>query len=269
MPWKYTSLYDTQYLPVMDDSVVEKLNSFFRYRFLHTTHNLLDSDKNLIIEHNDGDIISYEITNLFPYHIINETTYFWKHFTSSIQCEEIDLCREKINRMTDETDELCTEIVNVEYDSNVNFNSIGIFDKTYNLSDYTDSQRLIELNNFTKNYYDNFRGIISVYPNSNRIKFKMLINYPTVDMYYASDTSSPADKYEKDLIVKSYTNKEHRESYIPLLVKEGIITEEQSEYMNSIFTENSKFDLEFLIDEEGELEDVFVYNYRVYQFKTL
>lgn len=268
MPWIYTSLYDSQYLPILESSVADKLNDFFKFRFLHTTHNLEDSSKNLTIEHLDGNILSYEIVNLFPYNIINQSNFFWKHFISSIGCEDIDLCRNKINTMTSETDELVTHVVSVTYNSDASFNSISIFDNSYDLNEFP-NDTLHKLNNFVRDNADEFKGIIYFHPHSNDLRFKIMINFPTVDIYYSSNSIVPTDDIPQDLMVVSHTNKEHRETYLPYLLKNDIITLDQYDYLNELLTDNCRFDLEFIVGDDGEIKDLFVYKITVYEFEKL
>jgi len=268
MPWKYTSLYDEQYLPNLDESVKSKLNRFFRYRFLHSTHNLNDSEKNLVIEYNNNDILSYEIINRIPYNIVKQSRVFWKHFISSIDCYGIQDCEETINQMTDITDEMVTEITSIVYDANTEFDSISIFDKDYNMSSYS-NDTVNKLNNFVKENYSEFRGLIYIKPDSKTIKFKMMVNFPTVDIYYDSDTIVPGDKTPQDLLVVSHTNKEHRETYIPYLIENGIITEEHAIFMQEKLVGNCRFDLDFCINEDGVVEDIHLHRIRIYEFSDL
>lgn len=268
MPWKYTSLYDEQYLPELDEQIKQKLNRFFRYRFLHVAHNLDNDEKNLIIESNGEDILHYEIINRIPYNIITQERVFWKHFVSSLDCYDIQLCEDEINKMTDITDEMSTEIVSIQYKSDASFDSISIFDRDYNLCGY-DNESVQRLNNFVKDNYSEFRGVIYFAPNTKKLKFKMLVNFPTVDIYYDSDTVVPGDNTPEDLMIVAHTNKEHRDVYLPYLVENNIITEEQSLFMQEKLVGNSKFDLDFIIEEDGTISDIHLHHIKIYEFSDL
>lgn len=269
MPWFYTSLYDETYLPELDQAVADKLNLFFRYRYLHSSDVLRDDLKNLIIEHNNGEIISYEILNMMKYSTLTSSISYWKHFISSIDCYEADSCKSKIDRMTDETDELVTRIVNIQYTSDASLSGIAIFDSSYNLSEYQ-NDTLTLINDLCKNNSGDLKGVITLQPNTETIKFKVMLNYPGVSLEFYRD---PKDKSGDDPFAQSFaiTNKAetYREAYITLFMEKGLITESNADYMRSIFSANSRFDLEFIIEPDGSISDIHLINFRIYEFEDL
>lgn len=269
MPWFYTSLYDETYLPVLDKSVADKLNLFFRYRYLHSSEALRDDLKNLIIEHNNGEIISFEILNMMNYSTLTASISYWKHFISSIDCLEANACKQKIDKMTDETDELVTRIVNLQYKPDASLSGISIFDSSYNLSEYQ-NDGLSLINDLCKNNSGDLKGVVTIHPDSETIKFKIMLNYPGVSLEFYRD---PKDKsgdasFSKNMVVVN-KNKTYRDAYISLLLDNGLITESNVEYMQSIFSENSKFDIEFIIDADGTISDIHLINFRIYEFSDL
>ena len=269
MPWFYTSLYDSSYLPVLNEDVAYKLNLFFRYRYLHTNDPLRDDLKNLIIEHNDGNILGYEIVNPMKYISPTSSVSTWKQFINSIDCLDLDLCKPKIDRMTDETDEYVTQIINIQYDQSASFTGVAIFDSSYNLSEYQ-NDTLKVLNDMCKENSGNLRGVITLHPDSDEIKFKVMLNYPEVSLQLYRD---PRDKNEQTKFAENAVTlnkpETYRDFYITLLQEKNLVTDEQVEYMKSIFSTNSRFDIEFILGEDGQITDVHLINFKIYEFKDL
>lgn len=269
MPWFYTSLYDSSYLPVLNEDVAYKLNLFFRYRYLHTNDPLRDDLKNLIIEHNDGNILGYEIVNPMKYISPTSSVSTWKQFINSIDCLDLDLCKSKIDRMTDETDEYVTQIINIQYDQSASFTGVAIFDSSYNLSEYQ-NDTLKVLNDMCRENSGNLRGVITLHPDSDEIKFKVMLNYPEVSLQLYRD---PRDKNEQTKFAENAVTlnkpETYRDFYITLLQEKNLVTDEQVEYMKSIFSTNSRFDIEFILGEDGQITDVHLINFKIYEFKDL
>lgn len=270
MPWFYTSLYDSSYLPIMDADVAYKLNLFFRYRYLHTNDPLRDDLKNLIIEHNDNNILGYEIVNPMKYISPTTSASSWKQFINSIDCLGLDLCKPKIDRMTDETDEYVTQIINIQYDQSASFTGVAIFDSSYNLSEYQSNDTLKVLNDMCKEHSGNLRGVITFHPDSENIKFKVMMNYPEVslELYRDPKYNDEQSKFAENAVVLNKPET-YRDFYISLLRDNALITEEQSDYMKSIFSTNSRFDVEFILGKDSQIIDIHLINFRIYEFKDL
>lgn len=265
MPWKFTSLYDNSYLPDIDVEVADKLNLFFRYRYVHSIENLYDEFKNLIIEHDGESILEYKIYNVLKYATVNGHLSFWKHFTSSVDCPDLDLCKSKIDLMTDETDELATDITQINYTNDGNFKSVVIHDPKYNLSEYESNDGLKLVNELCKNDPGNFKGLITLYPNSDNISFDLMLNYSP----YTVIPYLPANKRRYEVGIISQSNSFHNTKFKRLLLENKILIQDQVDYIDTILTENSRFDLRFEIDQNGTLNDIQLIHYRVYEFKDL
>lgn len=259
MPWMYTSLYDKQYLPILDDEVYNKLQSFFTYRFPRPTDQpLLDFYKVLVIEHKDNNILSFDCRNNIEYDVLNENEIL-RHFKSSIQCDDFIDCKLKIDRITGIVDVKDTKITGIQYDCNANLKSVSVYDSTYNLQEYSDNEILVKLNDLcikTNEVEDTLRGITTLYKDSNNIAYKFILNYPR--------------RLRPNKILRSVEYvKEYRETYLNLFLENGLIDDTQVEYMRDILVGESKFDIEFVINENEEIEDIFFYHYKIYEFKDL
>ena len=265
MPWKYTSLYDESYMPQIDEKVADKLNLFFRYRYVHSIENLYDEFKNLIIEHDGENILEYKIYNMMKYATVNGHRSFWKHFISSIDCPGLDLCQSKIDLMTDETDELATDITQINYTTDGEFKSVVIHDSKYNLINYDDNSGLSLVNELCKNDPGNFKGLITLYPNSDNIVFDLMLNYAP----YTIIPYLPVGKKRYEAGIVNQPNSFHNTKFKKILLEKEILTQEHIDYIDTIITENSRFDLRFEIDQNGTFNDIQLIHYRVYEFKDL
>lgn len=269
MPWKYTYLYDKNYLPHLSEEICDNLNAFFRYQFLHSFETLHDDNKNLVIGHKDGEILSFEISNPIKYGVVNNNIQTWLHFQSTIMADDAWKCKEKIDKMTDITDELVTYILNIEYDKNAKFRSIGICDESYNLGEhYSKKTVLATLNELCSKNKNDIRGIINLYPDSEKLKYKLIFNYPRVGIQInrlPEDQSSPYSEYK----VVEYTNKQNVDVYLDILKSYNVLLDDQLEYIKSHLNDKSQIDIEYYFDEEGKIEDIILCKYTVYEFEDL
>ena len=262
MPWQYTSLYDSQYDPELDQSIKRKLEQFCRYRFVYSTTVLRDEGKLVKIEHNNNTILSYEIINPFKYYEISGNIPAWRHLSSSIQCEELYNCKEAIEKMTDVTDEQATWIKSIEYDDTCNFKNVTVYDPTYNLSEYTDNHVLNKLNYISSRSEEEILYAISLYPNSKKIKLKIIPAYCSVRLLYDGVRRKPT-------IYDNPLNSDVLKWCLGLLKRHECITEDQIQYIDSLCNENTRCDFEIELGEDGEIEDFCVLVYKTYEFKSL
>jgi len=259
MPWLYTSLNDRQYLPVLEDEVHSKLQSFFTYRFPRPTDPpLLDLYKIFIIEHVDGEIKSYDCRNKIDYSVLNAWEIY-KHFISSIQSEEFSELKPKIDKITGAVDAKDTIIYGMTYDLEASITSVRLYDSTYNLQEYSDNKLFSKLNALcveTNEVEDRIRGITTLYRDSNKLSYKFVLNYPL--------------KLRPDKILRETDfTEEYRETYINLFLDHDLIDESQASYMRDLLVGKTKFEIEFVISEDEQIEDIFFYHYKIYEFEDL
>ena len=259
MPWLYTSLNDRQYLPVLEDKVHSKLQSFFAYRFPRPSDPvLLDLYKIFVIEHVDGEIISFDCRNKIDYSVLNQSEIY-KHFTSSIQSEDFCEIKPKIDKITGSVDAKDTMIYGLKYDKDASLTSVSLYDSTYNLQQYSENKLLSKLNDFcieTNKVEDRIRGITTFVKGSDKILYKFILNYPL--------------RLRPDKILRETDfTEEYRETYINLFLENQLIDEDQAAYMRDILVGKTKFEIEFIISEDEKIEDIFFYHYKIYEFKDL
>lgn len=256
MPWIYTSLYDSQYLPVLSEEISTKLNSLFRYMFPHQTDEpILDGYKVLKIEHVDGDIKKYDCRTEIKYCVLSNNNNVWRHFIHSIDCLEIEECRSKIDKITNATDVLVTKISGIQYNPDGSFRSISIYDDSYDLDEYSDIETLSSLNDMCKRYPGSIRGVTTFFPQSNRIDFRLNLSYPS--------------KFDAKTRRMKKSNDKYVQKYLEILRDSNLIDQDQLEYVTSIVPVKSMFDIEFVLGEDYQIEDVIVYVYKIHEFEDL
>lgn len=264
MPYDYTSLYDPQYLPELSEKSFDVLKSICAYRFIHTAYPLYDDAKLVKIEHHDGNILGYEVVNSLPYYLLSNDIRNWKHFISTIQCEEMDSCKESIDRMTDITDIGVTYLTSIEYDKDCDFSYVNIFDSSYNLVGYDDYQVLHKMNDFCKNLQEpDLRpvGVIG-FSSSKNIKFTIKLNYHEGVYVYSKLSPLPSS-------IEVPTKAIQREKQLSQMVAYGLLEPEDLDFIDSVSTDDTRCDFEFILNEDGSVKDVYLHNCVVYEFKNL
>lgn len=256
MPWMYTSLFDDQYLPVLDQSIKDKLNSFFEYKFIHSTEGEPAARKELVIKHVDGSIKGFEIKNRFKYITPSYKQVFWNHFCNTTKCPELIPCKERIDKMTSDTDILSTKIFGITYDENADFSGIIIFDSSYDLGDYQDNDGLAKINDYCRDPYNFAKGVLVINQESDFI-MRMSMNYPS-QIHNVDGQPRVKKEYGK-----------RRDWHIQRLLDREIITEDQAQFVRELSSGNTKIDLEFFISSGGEITDIHVRHYTIHDFKDL
>lgn len=270
MPWRFTSLYDSQYLPVFDETVANKLNSFFNYRYIHSTEPHYIHEKYLYIEHVNGEILKYDLANPTRYYTANSTIQTWKHFVSTIDCLELDLCKSKIDKMTDITDAAVTRLTRIAYNPDLSLSHVTVYDDSYNDASYSDNSGLSKLNSFCASFPNSkIRGIVKVYPNKESLGFRVSANYPKVIVMPQYDTAT-GNLMTPNRIPKVYDGTDNRKDiFIKKLISQDLITEEQEATIREKTIGKTKFALEYEIDETGKYTDIFLIIVKVFEFKDL
>lgn len=265
MPYDYTSLYDPQYLPKLSDTVHQKLKSFCSYKFAHLTHPLHDDVKMVKIEHVDDEILRYEIVNPFPYFYISKQESHWNHFVENIDCKDLSICKDNIDRMTDITDDGVTYLMSIEYDKDSKFKYVNVYDASYNLVGYDDHKILHMMNDFCKSYEDRSSspaGIIGF--SVDDVEMKFMIKLHLYDQLYKYEKLSPLPTNIE------YTPKSlQREEQISKMIAYNLLDPEDLDFMDSIFSENSRCDFEYIFNEDKTIKEVYLYHYVTYEFKNL
>jgi hypothetical protein len=260
MPWRYTSIFDKQYKPELEESVKNKLLLFFYYRLQYTKKLLPDDNKYIEITHKDGEIIEFRAINPFNFSaflILPE----WYNFIHTIESAELNQCREKIISHSKNS------LLDVGF-SSITYNSLG-----ENTGLYYNCSSKFEMENspIVKKLYDsldNFENSLCYYhiaPNHTGMRFKLAPNFPvrTFGFKKVSDKSL----FDSSNYFWSKTNySEYTEKYISLLLDFEILTQDMIYYIREVMKKNTKFELEFLITPNGEINDIIFKNILVEEF---
>lgn len=255
MPYVYTSLFDDQYLPVLDEEVKEKLNKCYNYKSIQLTGGEPAGRKNLVIKHVGDEIKEFEIQTRYSYPTLGSKLVFWRHFCNNIGCPEFISVKEKIDKMTSATSFEKTHVLGLSYDKDANPSSIIIFDSSYDVAEYETNAALSKVNDYCGEEGSMVRGIIAIGIDS-RLSMRLNFNYPTF-VQLVNDVPR----------VKEDTPR-RRSWHIDRLLSRGLLTEEQAEFIRSKVTANSTFDLEFFV-ESGEITDIHLKHYKILCFKDL
>lgn len=258
MPWRYTYLYDKTYLPQLSESVVDKLNLLFNFKYMLFGEVLQDSSKYVVIEEDDSGIKLFELKTRINYASVGLNLTRWNHFVSSLGCEELHYCKNKIDKLTDVTDIEMTKIESILYDADANFVGVSLFDSSYNLSKYETNKTLLTINNMVKRSSNSIRGITTVFPHNDGISYKLIFNYVKGYVRNKNDFLEEVDYTEM-----------MRESYIDHLLNINLLTEEQSEFIRETCVGLTQFDLEYIVNDSGDIEEVFFNHHRIKEFKDL
>ena len=254
MPRRYTSLVDSAYLPVLDGEVKLKMNKFFDFHQEYTHEFALETDKNVHIEHKDGDIIQFFLRYPIQWDTLKP---IWNKFVRTTGLEQINGIRSKIDLMTSVTDSAYTRLCGASYDTNGDFNGVVMFDNTYDLHEY-ENDFLAKVNELPAKQGHFCKGFVILRPGITDISYRIEYNiFNTVDK-------------EKREIVNDTNDIAH--SFLELFYRtEGLnlLTDEQRDFAASLLTGDSWFDIEFLIGQEGECKDIFFLLHVVNAFDDL
>lgn len=255
MPWVYTSLFDSQYLPVLDSEVNLRLNRFFNFSFPdRNAEPLYDARKILVLEHSAGDIIQFDCRNEISYNAMIYNPLMWRYFKDCIGfSEQLSNLKLKIDKMTSVTDAEVTKITGIQYNSDASFKSISIFDSDYDLHEYEGNESLSKVNELCKDNPPLCRGVLTLSDDNFDVAFKFVLNYPKKLL-----NGKVSDRVEN-----------YREHYVNMFLENQLIDTEQSEFIRNLLVGRTKFELEFLISESGIVKEIFMYHYKTYEFEDL
>lgn len=258
MPWRFTSLSDSQYLPNLGSSVESKLNKLFQYRYPHAVDIIPNHTKLVNIEYVGNEIKSFFLHNPMKYDVLSSIPSVWNTFASFAGIDNICHCKEKIDRMTDITDKIETDVIGIYYDKDANYSGIRIYDPTYDLHHYESNEKLRSINNFCK-IQKNARGYINFFHDSDILSFILEINIPLV-------TLVPQERGNLKPVCQA---KERRTLALERINDLNYISAEQKEFIENTCVERSSFDIEYFISESGEVTETILHHYKVINFEDL
>ena len=268
MPYRYSSLADTTYLPVLEDTLRNKLSLPFRWKAPVRGPAEMDASpdwvKYFIIEHKDGDVISYTDTIGLPWSAFHGNSklplYKWNHFIGYTQLEEIRDLKSKVEQMTAKTDIYLTSLDAVKLDPEGNFVSMLIHDGAYNLADLDIGDKVEELHYFAQHRPDSVKGSIEMLHDGGYI-YHMYLKYADniVLNYRDKKVSRQIKGVHGGLSVR----------YSDVLVERGILTQEQRDFVETKSTHDTRSDFRWKLSETGEVEDIYMIHVTTEEFDDL
>lgn len=259
MPWRFTSLVDSQYLPNLDPVVSGKLNKLFQYKFPHNVEILHKDNKYLSIEYVGEEIKAFFSFNPMKYFNVASVPQIWNGFVNFVGVPGLNECKERIDRMTDETDFTETDVIGLHYDKDANFTGVRIYDPTYNLSEYSSNSVLSDINLLCKNNKQTIAGDVNFFTDTNLICYTLRIDIPQSIMI----------RQDRGYF-KMLSDVQPRKQFIlDKLLERNCITADQKQFIQDTCVGNSTFSIDYLISEDGQIVDMYLRHVKVIDFQDL
>jgi|694.fasta_scaffold40934_2 hypothetical protein len=260
MPWRYTSVFDSNYKPEISEEVKNKFQLFFYYRLQYAAQILEDDRKYLEITHENNIVKEYRAINpiKLPFFIDSGE---WNHFIHTLEISNLDNCRQRIFDYVGES-VVMASITSVTYDSNCNATGL------YFLHDPSISLNHSELANKLCNAsYSINRATPTVYinPLNNQISYNISLPYGARSFRYAK-ISGKTMFDSSECIPTRIKNQPQTNRVINTLVEHKLITDEMVDYIKEVIPEDTKLEFEYSIDEDGSLIDIIAKNIVIEEF---
>ena len=286
MPRRFTSLADDQYLPALDSNVKHKLGKFFSYENPTTYDGYMEHEKVLQIEYKDGEILSYFAEQPMPFELESEIGSIWRGMCNYIECPELIDLKDRINYICNNDDgtEVAqwegnekpvamhtgpeeTYICGIKYKPDMSFDSIRIVDPIYNLSEQKEKNDLVRRINLLPKYRgDHVEAQLDFYAESTKLDYYLRFFYPFVET---------TEFMGKEGVVRALDQRDQvADMYIEFLGRTGddainILSAEQVAFIREKCVGKSGFDLEYLFDEDGQLDEIYLHHHVVIGFEDL
>lgn len=258
MPRRFTSLESWQYLPALDQNIVDKLNLYFDLKIPHVSYPLLEEKKYFDIEYTDEGIRSFYSINPINWNVLTDPVNYWKAFVKTIQCPEMESCRTKIDQMTDVTDAHETMISGILYDQNANYTGLRLFDPTYNLQEYS-NDLINKLNGYCLEQPD-AKGTISFLQDRDMVGFRTLFDFAEDRVLKIGNSKSWKSSTMVNIMKPHILTK---------LVDNDIIDADEREFIETTCVGQSYFSLEHVATADGKLHSKHFIHHKVDRFKDL
>ena len=257
MPRRFTSLTDSKYLPELNPALIEKFNKFFDFHQGYTTDPAYEFDKVIEIEYNDDGIIEFQCLYPIRYNTLGP---IWNKFLNTVDCQELRDCSDDIQRLTANKKKDQTILTALYYKPDGTCNGVEVHDTHYNQKEYTDNDTFFRLCAFPLARPDIVHGHIRFYPESDDVVY-------TLEM-------RPRLAYDKS---KGYVEYVERRNYTALMYLDmlsrddgmHLLTSEQADYIRSICTGNTWYNLEFVLTRDCQIKDINVLLCTHHEFEDL
>ena len=257
MPWRYTGLVDSAYLPTFSGSLSAKLNKVYQYKYPHLDVAIMSDYKVVGIEYVGDEIKSYCMNTMMHWSNLTEVKQVWDTFLSFCDLGDLSQVKETVDKMTDETDFYETLVQGFHYDADGNCTGIRIYDPTYNLDEYSSNELLVKMNKLCKEK-KSLRGTFDIFLDGS-FSFNLAIAHPQVSL----------EPQERGNIKEAHHEAEYRNRILPVLVEAGLITEDHKSVIEAKCTGTSVFDLEYKLSSAGEITETIFKHLTHVEFRDL
>ena len=256
MPWRYTGLVDTGYLPDFG-TLSAKLNKVYQYKYPHLDIAIMDDQKLVNIEYVGDEIKSYFLQTIMHWSHVTEVKQVWDTFLSFCGLGDFSKIKATIDKMTSVTDYYETLIQGFHFDTDGNCTGIRIYDPTYDLDEYSSNETLLKMNQFCKAEIS-ARGTFDIFLDGT-YKFNLALRHPQV-------TLIPT---ERGNLIEENRAAGYRDVALSQLVELEFITEDHKDVIASKCTGDSVFDLEYTMSSDGEITETILRHLTHANFKDL
>jgi hypothetical protein len=263
MPWRYTSIFDKKYKPNLSDTTINRLSLFFYYKLQYTRQLLEDDRKYIEITHKDSQIEEFRAINPIKFVAFSDLSE-WNHFISTIECEELDSCRQKIMESVNES-LVATGLSSITYDRFCNVS--GMYYSCPSLGLLSNFGETIEKLCNAANILEDSIFYVHVTPYNN-LRLKITPYYPIRTFEFAKITNQSIFDSSNYFVAKTVYS-DYTKKYISILLEQELITQSMVDYISEVMPQNTKFEIEFLISSEGQVEDIIFKNIVIEEFTDI
>ena len=277
MPWRYTSIFDDELKPDLSQEIKDKLQLFFYYRLQYTPKLLEDDKKYIQIVHNNNQIKEFRAANSIALLYLKDPSE-WKHFIHTIKSPNLDLCKQKIYNFVKDH-QITAAISSITFDENCD--ATGMYFTHSCPNPINDSELITKLHTTTKllpgrvdvsNRSEIYCGVsVHITPNTNCLRYKISPTYHLRTLEFAAPSDLPGSPPIMKQILstiryKAVQYQKHTENCINVLLEQNSITSEMADYIMKVMPEDTKMELEYIINSSGELEDIILHNKVIEEF---
>jgi hypothetical protein len=264
MPWRYTSIFDNKYLPNLDNNTINRLSLFFYYKLQYTRQLLEDDKKYIEITHKDNQIKELKAINPIKFVAFSDISE-WYHFIHTIECPELDPCRKKIMESANES-LVTTGLSSVTYDELCNIS--GIYYNCPSFVTLDNSSEIIEKLYSVCGSLQSSILYVHISPDNNDLRLKIVPHYPVRTFGFVKVTDKSVFDSSNYFVTKTVYS-EYTKNYISTLLDQELITQSMVDYISEIMPQNTKFEIEYLISSEGQIDDIIFKNILIEEFTDI
>lgn len=257
MPRRFTSLMDSSYLPALDPVLIEKFNSYFDFKADHVYDFHHEYEKHFYIEHLDGEVIDYYVKNPIDFPTLVPIAL---KFANQTGLPEFPGLVPSIRSIVSDNSVSETVVSGVTYKPDGSFSDLTVFNTKYDFSGFESNDFISRVHSFCSPFDDLARGAITFFADTDDISIKLIC----IPKLIFADQGR-GNRYVEMRNTRALEIAEMLATHEAL----GIITDDDHEFIKSVCTGNTFFDLEFFISPDGTCRETHLYHHVVHDFEDL